>query len=166
VVAIRIIEMARRGELEYRRLVERCLKDAGAAWARLPSASRPRLPPSPFPRSQSFHPRPGQHHSRLIPAVVLVRATRRPSVPRQPWSQAALHVQQHASTSRRVRGTWGYSRYLFPWTSNADGGGLFPNDLMGTAASPGGCLCGWRAARRHPENLLQAAGIIRTASGL
>ena len=34
VVAIRIIELARRGELEYRRLVERCLKDAGADWAR------------------------------------------------------------------------------------------------------------------------------------
>jgi hypothetical protein len=29
VVAIRIIELARRGELEYRRLVERVLKEAG-----------------------------------------------------------------------------------------------------------------------------------------
>ena len=34
VVAIRIIELARRGELEYRRLVERCVKDTGADWAR------------------------------------------------------------------------------------------------------------------------------------
>ncbi len=34
VVAIRIIELARRGELEYRRLVERVLRDAGADWAR------------------------------------------------------------------------------------------------------------------------------------
>jgi hypothetical protein len=34
VVAIRIIELARRGELEYRRLVERVLKEAGADWAR------------------------------------------------------------------------------------------------------------------------------------
>ena len=29
VVAVRIIELARRGELEYRRLVERVLKEAG-----------------------------------------------------------------------------------------------------------------------------------------
>jgi hypothetical protein len=34
VVAIRIIELARRGELEYRRLVERVLKEAGVDWAR------------------------------------------------------------------------------------------------------------------------------------
>ena len=34
VVAIRIIELARRGELEYRRLVERALKEAGVDWAR------------------------------------------------------------------------------------------------------------------------------------
>ena len=34
VVAIRIIELARRGELEYRRLVERVLNEAGADWAR------------------------------------------------------------------------------------------------------------------------------------
>jgi len=34
VVAIRIVELARRGELEYRRLVERVLKEAGADWAR------------------------------------------------------------------------------------------------------------------------------------
>jgi hypothetical protein len=37
VVAIRIIELARRGEVEYRRLVERVLKEAGADWARPPS---------------------------------------------------------------------------------------------------------------------------------
>jgi hypothetical protein len=37
VVAIRIIELARRGELEYRRLVERVLKEAGVDWARPPS---------------------------------------------------------------------------------------------------------------------------------
>jgi hypothetical protein len=34
VVAIRIIELARRGELEYRQLVERVLKEAGVDWAR------------------------------------------------------------------------------------------------------------------------------------
>jgi hypothetical protein len=34
VVAIRIIELARRGELEYRRLVERVLREAGVDWAR------------------------------------------------------------------------------------------------------------------------------------
>src|SRR3954451_4086268 len=34
VVVIRIIELARRGELEHRRLVERVLKEAGADWAR------------------------------------------------------------------------------------------------------------------------------------
>jgi hypothetical protein len=37
VVAIRIIELARRGELDYRRLVERVLKEAGVDWARPPS---------------------------------------------------------------------------------------------------------------------------------
>jgi hypothetical protein len=48
VVTIRIIELARRGELEYRRLVERVLKEAGIDRARpsLGMASEvPRLVP-------------------------------------------------------------------------------------------------------------------------
>jgi hypothetical protein len=45
VVVIRIIELARRGELEYRRLVERVLKEAGIDRAQ-PSLgmARPRFP--------------------------------------------------------------------------------------------------------------------------
>ena len=67
---IRIIELARRGELEYRRLVERCLKDRlGATFTpyrvrgcRPVFSVDPSLP----------HPRPCQHQPRLIPAAVLI----------------------------------------------------------------------------------------------